>query len=238
MRRPAERPGAVVFDLDGTLVDSVPDLAAAVNAMLADLGCAGLSQRLIGSLIGGGVDRLVSRALAESGYAPAGSGMPEQAMQSFTRYYSARLFDRSRLYPGVIEGLDALAALGVGLGVATNKAGIFTRPLLAAAGLGGRFAVVLCADREEDRKPAPVLLEAAARGLGLPAGRVLYVGDSAVDAAAARAAGCPVALVDYGYNGGRLVADAGPDWVVGSIADVAAIIGSAGTAGIVGPASC
>ena len=229
-RRAAGRPGAVVFDLDGTLVDSAPDLAAAVDAMLDDLGCAGLAHGRIEALIGGGVDRLVARALVESGCAAADGDTQARAMQSFARHYSEHLFDRSRLYPGVVEGLDALAALGIGIGIATNKDSVFTRPLLAAAGLGERFAVVLCADRKEDRKPAPTLLVAAAQSFGLPVERMLYVGDSAADAAAARAAGCPVALVEYGYHGGRAPREACPDWLVTSIAEIAGIVESAETA--------
>ena len=211
---------AVAFDLDGTLVDSAPDIAAAVNAMLGGLGYASLPQRRIESMIGDGVDRLVARALDEAAGSHA-QGDATHAIDAFRSHYARHLFERSRLYPGVPEGLRELAAGGIALCVVTNKASAFARPLLGAAGIADMFELVLCADRPEDRKPSPNLLIAAAAQLEVPPQELLYVGDSRVDVAAARAAGCPVVVVDYGYDSPSAVDDAGHS--VGSLCEIVAL---------------
>jgi len=212
---------AIAFDLDGTLVDSAPDLAAAANAMLATLGYASLPERRIALAIGDGVERLVAAVLAESeGHEPKPAALAT-ATEVFRRHYAERLFDRSRVYPGVVDGLRTLAGRGLGLCCVTNKASAFAEPLLEAAGLARFFAFACCADRAEQRKPAPDLLLAACERLDARPGELLYVGDSRTDIATARAARCRVAVVDYGYNRGQPLADASPDWIVGSIADIA-----------------
>ena len=223
MGRLVDHVRAAAFDLDGTLVDTAPDLAAAANAMLDDLGYAKLPQDRIETMIGAGVDRLVERALAESTGAPPSDAMLATATHRAREHYAEHLFEKSRVYPGVIEGLRALAASGIGLCVVTNKPSTFTRPLLAAAGLANLFAVVLCADRPEDRKPSPKLPNAALAHFGVRPDEMIYIGDSFVDVAVARAARCPVALVDYGYNEGRPAAEAKPDWLIRSVADVVAL---------------
>ena len=218
-----ERIRAAAFDLDGTLVDSAADLAAAVNAMLEALGLATLPQRDIESLIGDGVERLITGALAESaGCAPSLATLAAAA-ELFRQSYADGLFERSRVYPGVDEALRSLECLGIKLCCITNKRSEFTLPLLAAAGLANRFALVLCADRVEQRKPAPELLIAACKHFGVPPHELVYVGDSRVDIAAARAAHCPVAVVDYGYSRGVSLADDDPDWVIGSVAELLAL---------------
>lgn len=211
---------AVAFDLDGTLVDSAPDLAASANAMLEALGHARLPEAAVTALIGNGVDRLVEGALAASAGRPAEARPLAAATALFRHCYAERLFDRSRIYPGVVEGLEALQAMGVARCCITNKASAFTLPLLDAAGLSGRLAFALCADRLEERKPAPDMLRVASRRLGIASDEMLYVGDSGVDVAAARAAGCPVAVVDYGYHRGSDLAALRPDWIIGSVADL------------------
>lgn len=223
MPRLIERFRAVAFDLDGTLVDTAPDLAAAANAMLDALGYAQLSTRRIESLVGGGVERMVCGALAESaGRAPKPPTVAT-ATEVFRRHYAESYFQRSRVYPEVIEGLRALNALRIKLCCVTNKPSTFTLPLLDAAGLAARFAFALCADRPEERKPAPRLLIAARERLEVKPDEMLYVGDSRVDIAAARAAQCPVAVVDYGYDDGRSLAAAHPDWIIASLAALVAL---------------
>jgi phosphoglycolate phosphatase len=214
---------AVAFDLDGTLVDSAPDLAAAANAMLEVLGHGRLPEPRIAALIGNGIDRLVEAALAASTGRAAEAGPLAAAAALFRRCYAERLFERSRVYPGVVEGLAALDAMGVACCCITNKASAFTLPLLDAAGLSGRLGFALCADRSEERKPAPTLLLAACRRLGIAPGDMLYVGDSRIDIAAARAAGCPVAVVDYGYHQGFSLAAGRPDWIIASVAELPAL---------------
>ena len=223
MPEPVERICAVAFDLDGTLVDSTADLAAAANAMLETLGFYPLPQPQIESLIGDGVERLVAGALAQSAGCPPNPGTVATAMELFRRRYAEGLFVHSIVYPGVAEGLRSLEALGIKLCCITNKRSEFTRPLLGAAGLAERFALVLCADRPEQRKPAPELLTAACEHFGVSPRELIYVGDSRVDIAAARAARCPVAVVDYGYGRELALADGDPDWIIHSIAELVAL---------------
>jgi len=220
---PLARVRAVAFDLDGTLVDSAPDLAAAANAMLEALGHARLPESRIAALIGNGIDRLVEGALAASTGRATGSRPLTTATALFRRCYAERLFDRSRVYPGVIEGLEALDALGVPRCCITNKASAYTLPLLDAADLARRLAFALCADRPDERKPAPGMLVAACGRLGVDPGEMLYVGDSRIDVEAARAAGCPVAVVDYGYHQGFSLAAEHPDWIIGSLVELSAL---------------
>lgn len=220
MPRLIERFSAVAFDLDGTLVDTAPDLAAAANAVLEALGYPPLATRRIESLIGAGIEHMVWGSLAESTGRDPDSATVASAIEIFRRHYAERLFDRGRIYPGVSEGLQALEARGIRLCCVTNKASAFTLPLLAAAGLAGRLTFALGADRPEERKPAPDLLLAACRRLGLEPHELLYVGDSPVDIAAARAARCSVAVVHYGYTGAAALADAQPDWIIGSLEEL------------------
>jgi len=220
MPKLVERIRAAAFDLDGTLVDSAADLAAAANSTLEALGFYPLTERQIESLIGDGIERLVAAALAESAGCAPRQGTVATALELFSRRYAEQLFVRSSVYPGVVEGLGSLDALGIKLCCITNKRSAFTLPLLDAAGLADRFALVLCADRPEQRKPAPDLLIEACAHFGVRPEELLYVGDSRADVAAARAANCPVAAVDYGYSGGRTVADADPDWIIASFVDL------------------
>lgn len=211
---------AIAFDLDGTLVDSAPDLAAAANRMLAALGERRLPEERVAAAIGEGIDALVARTLAESmGREPS----PERlatAGKLFRGLYAERVFDVGRVFDGVREGLEALAKHRP-LGCITNKARPFTEALLAKAGLANWLSFVECADGPEQRKPAPFLLLKACDGLGVAPRELVFVGDSRLDLAAGRAAGCPVVLVSYGYNHGRRPQDAGADMVIGSIRDLA-----------------
>jgi phosphoglycolate phosphatase len=212
---------AAAFDLDGTLVDSAPDIAASANAMLEALGHAPLPEPRIALLIGEGVERLVNGVLAACEGRAATPAALAAATELFRRHYAARLFDRSRVYPGVVEGLRALEARGIALCCVTNKHSAFALPLLEAAGLARFFAFACCADRVEQRKPAPDLLLAACKRLATRPDAMLYVGDSRTDIATARAARCLVAVVDYGYNRGLPLADGNPDWIIASVADIA-----------------
>jgi phosphoglycolate phosphatase len=217
----AERFRAIAFDLDGTLVDTAPDIAAAANAMLVRLGYPPLPTAHVVALIGRGIDRLVSDALASSTGRPAEDATLSRATALFRDCYGERLFVQSRVYPGVVDALDGLATRGVRTCCVTNKASAFSLRLLDAAGLSTRLLFTLGADRPEDRKPAPKLLLAACQRLAVTPGELLYVGDSRIDVDAARAAGCAVALVDYGYHDitpSELDADA----IVGSLTQLLA----------------
>lgn len=192
---------AVGFDLDGTLIDTLADLTAAVNATLTALGTHPLPQALVKELMGDGTDKLIARALAEAcaDRAAADAELP-RALELFPAAYSANLFVRSKLYPQAMETLAALRTSAIRVCCVTNKSSRFALPLLQQAGLSGCLEFTLCADRTEDRKPSPTLLLQACRRLEVAPREMLYVGDSQGDVMAARAAGCSAAAVTFGYH--------------------------------------
>ena len=201
MLEPIERIRAVAFDLDGTLIDTMGDLTAAVNLMLSMLGARELPDPRVRALVGNGVEQLVLRALNESvGDTPTQAAQRSTALALFRTLYGQGLFQRSKVYPGVVQALRSLADARISLCCITNKDSVFAEPLLKAAALSELFAFTLCADRAEDRKPSPNMLLAACSRFGIAPAEMLYVGDSDVDIAAARAAGSPVIAVTYGYG--------------------------------------
>jgi phosphoglycolate phosphatase len=221
MPKLTERVRAAAFDLDGTLIDTMGDLAAAVNLMLGMLGAQELPEPRVRALVGNGVDQLVLRALTESlGNRPTHSAQRSAALALFRRLYSQRLFKHSRVYPGVVQALRSLAEAGIALCCITNKDSMFTEPLLREAELGDFFTFTLCADRAEDRKPSPNMLLAACARLGIAPAEMLYVGDTSIDIAAARAAGCPVIAVSYGYGKDHSTTQAKADGFVDRLTDL------------------
>lgn len=216
---PPRRYRAALFDLDGTLVDTAPDLAAAANRMLADLGRAALPDDRIRDFVGKGVVNLVNKCFEASG----GGGEEDRtrAHAVFERHYSAGIADRSRPYPGVVDGLEALERAGIAMGCVTNKAGRFTEPLLELTGLRRFFGVVVSGDTVERRKPHPDPMLYAAGKLGASPAETLVVGDSLNDVQSARAAGCAVVVVPYGYREGLSLEDLGADAVVASVEEAA-----------------
>jgi len=210
---------AALFDLDGTLVDTAQDLAAAANRMLAEIGRPAIAEAEIRDYIGKGVVNLVQRCVEATG-----GGSEEErhrALEVFGRHYLAGIADRSRPYPGVVEGLAALRRAGVALGCVTNKAGNFTEALLMATGLRPYFGVVVSGDTVARKKPHPDPLLHAAGELGAAPAETLMVGDSLNDVLSARAAGCPVVVVPYGYREGLAVEALGADAVVASVEEAA-----------------
>ncbi|HEY6484391.1 MAG TPA: phosphoglycolate phosphatase [Steroidobacteraceae bacterium] len=196
-----DRLRAVAFDLDGTLIDTMPDLAAAVNLMLRMLGARELPETSVRALVGRGVDQLVLQALTESlGTLPSHPAQRSAAIALFRRLYAQGLYRRSSVYPGIAQTLRALAGAGLSLCCITNKDSMFAVPLLETAGLSESLAFTLCADRAELRKPRPQLLLAACSRLAIAPAEMLYVGDSGLDMQAAQAAGCPFVAVTYGYG--------------------------------------
>jgi phosphoglycolate phosphatase len=208
----------VAFDLDGTLIHSVPDLAQAVDTVLRELRMAPLAEGSVAQLIGNGFEALLERAFALSMGRAATDAEIDDARERFMRAYSERVFDRSSIYPAVLQTLDELAATGLRIGCITNKSGRFALPLLEAAGLRERFDVVLSPQTASERKPSPLLLQRALAFWAIAPEQLLYVGDSHVDIGAARAAGTRVALVSYGY--GRARHDQPPDWTVDSLSEL------------------
>ena len=189
----------IAFDLDGTLVDTAPDLIGALNVVLRQEGLAPVPVSAARHLVGRG-----GRALMQRGFADAGVELPAERVDAlFARFlnaYRGCIADASTLFPGVTAALDALAGAGATLAVCTNKPGEYARLLLDKLDLSPRFAAVVGADDVDHRKPDPRhLLDTLARAGGDPA-RALMVGDSGPDAAAARGAGVPVVLVSFGYT--------------------------------------
>lgn len=195
-------PEAVLFDLDGTLVDSAPDLTTAVNRMLADMGAAAITEARVREWIGNGARRLVARALAGRRDIEAEPPETEAAMARFFVHYHACLVDTTILYPGVSDALVALKALGLPMGLVTNKPEAFTTPLVKALGLDAFFPASVSGDTLAVKKPDPAPLRLAAEQLDVTPGQCLYVGDSRADLEAAEAAGMLMVRVPHGYPGG------------------------------------
>ena len=215
---------AVALDLDGTILDTATDIATAANGMLADLGRPGLEPGQLKGFIGKGVANLVNRTLEESFGAAKDAAMFARAEQRFFEHYTRHLVDTSTPFPGVVEGLDALRAAGLPMACITNKSARFTLPLLERTGLAGYFALVLSGDSLPRKKPDPLPLLHASRELGVLPPELLMVGDSANDAEAARAAGCPVVLMTYGYVGEGAGVGVGADALLDSLLDVTALL--------------
>ncbi len=216
---------AVLFDLDGTLIDTLPDLHAAACAMLNDLGRPPLPLESIRAYVGRGIPNLIKRVLANSLHvAEDPNPPPPEAVASYRRHYARENGRNAKVYPGVLEGLASLRAQGVPLGVVTNKADTFIQPLLEQTGLSGYFEVLVGGDRLPKVKPDPMPLVWACGRLGVSPAETLFIGDSINDALAARAAGCPVFLLPYGYNEDRDVHELDCDAIVESVRDAVKLI--------------
>ena len=213
---------AVLLDLDGTLLDTVLDLHAAADAMLADLGRAPIAVEDIRAYVGRGIPNLVKRVLA--GHLEAADDPnppPDDALNSFKRHYADSNGRHALPFPGVMEGLQALKAAGLPLGIITNKAHAFTVPLLERTGLAHFMDVVVSGDSLPRPKPDAMPLVWACGRLNVLPSETLMLGDSIHDFHAGRAAGCRVFLVPYGYNEGRDVRALDCDAIVSGIDDAA-----------------
>lgn len=195
---------AIVIDLDGTLLHTAPELAEAANRMLRDMGRPAVSQDLLMSYIGNGISWLVKRALTGDMHAEPDAALYDQALPIFEKHYTELLL-HSKPFAGVIQGLDAMQAAGFRLGCITNKVARYTEPLLKGIGLAHYFDIVLSGDTLPEKKPHPLPLLHSAQFFGVAIDKLLLIGDSLNDAVAARAAGCPVFCVPYGYNHGEPV---------------------------------
>ena len=192
---------AVLFDLDGTLVDSAPDLTLAANNMLNALGYTQVSCSQVKGWVGDGVRSLVERALTAIMEDVPTESLIEQGYILFQRYYAESVYQDSTLYPGVHKTLQTLSSSGLALACVTNKPSRFTKPVLDKSGLTGFFDVVVSGDDLLLKKPEPAPLEFAAEQLGVPLKTCVLVGDSSNDVRAAVAAGIPVLWATYGYAG-------------------------------------
>jgi phosphoglycolate phosphatase len=206
----------------------VIDLAGAANSMRLELGLAAQDPELIKTFVGKGIANLVSRTLTD------GSGNLDQAALNaavavFERHYALCLTETSRPYPGAEKGLQALRAKGLRLGCITNKAARFTQPLLESAGLAGYFEIVLSGDSLPRKKPDPLPLLHAARFFNVEPQELLLIGDSVNDVQAARAAGCPVFVVPYGYNEGQDIRALSYDVLIAGLDEAAKFVENAVT---------
>ena len=209
---------AVLLDLDGTLLDTLPDLAASANEVRATLGMPLLDQALIRTFVGKGADNLIKRTLAASLDAPQPEGdLFNRAKAVFFEHYRATNGDRAVIYPGVIEGLKELSALGIPMAVVTNKPYDFSVPLLERTDLMQFMQHVIGGDTCVKRKPDPEPILHACDLLSSVPAATLTIGDSINDALAAKAAGCGVIVVPYGYNEGKPVTELPVDGIVESV---------------------
>ena len=215
---------AVLIDLDGTLVDSLPDIARATNAMRAELELSELPSLRIASYVGKGVDVLVHRALTETMDDQAPPEVFERGKQSFNRHYGRVNGNESRVYPGVQQALENLRGKGIPLACVTNKPRAFTLQLLERTDLKAAFAAIVAGDDTDQKKPhgAPMLL--ACRLLGIAVSEAAVIGDSENDVLSARAAGCRAIVVETGYNEGKPLSDLNADAIVPTLLHAADLI--------------
>ena len=215
------RPKLVALDLDGTLVDSAPDLAWCIDRTMPQFGIPPRGEALVRLWIGNGVERLVERALTGGTDATAEPRLVREASRVFLDLYSARGHERARVYPGVHDGVAALRAHGARLACITNKPHGPAVELLAHLALLDAFELVIGGDSLARRKPDPLPLLHACSDLGVTVEESVFTGDSINDVRAARAARMRVACVSYGYNHGRDIVEAAPDAVIDSLEELA-----------------
>lgn len=221
MNRPLSAYDGYLFDLDGTLVDTAPDINAALNHALQRHGYTGVDEAITRHWIGHGARVLIRQALQNQQAAAAASDtITDALLTDFIRYYEEHIADNSKPYPGVIDALKQLRRRGAKLAVVTNKLTTLSEQVLDALELTRYFESIVCGDSTDNPKPAadPALL--ACRELSVPVTRVLFVGDSATDVDCARAAGCDVVCVPDGYNHGIAASELGADAVIESLQDL------------------
>lgn len=219
------KPKMVLIDVDGTLVDSVPDLTFCVDEMLKQLDMPVRGEAAVRQWVGNGVQRLTERALTNDldGYPDA--ELLARAMPIFMELYAENTSKRSRLYDGVLEGLDFLQSCeGLKIGCVTNKAEQFTLPLLTDLGIVDRFEIIVSGDSLPEKKPHPMPLLHAAEKLGVKPEDSVMIGDSKSDVKAARAAGFQIICMTYGYNHGEDIRNYSPDAVIDSMIELASLI--------------
>ncbi|NOZ54045.1 MAG: phosphoglycolate phosphatase [Gammaproteobacteria bacterium] len=218
-----KNPKMVLIDVDGTLVDSVPDLAYCVDEMMKQLGMPIHGEANVRNWVGNGVDRLISRALLGQLEGEPDAALFKKAQPIYMALYAANVSVRSRLYTGVHEGLGYLKQQGYKLGCVTNKVEQFTIPLLKNLGIYNNFSIVICGDTLARKKPDPMPLLHAANYFKVSPEQSLMIGDSVSDVKAARAAGFQIVCMSYGYNHGEDIRRYHPDIVIDSMAELPVI---------------
>jgi phosphoglycolate phosphatase len=211
-----------VFDLDGTLVDTAPDLIDTCNTVLSRRGIPAVAPQTLRHFIGRGARAMIEASLEASGIALS-EGDLEAVHAEYLEHYAGRIAELSRPFPEILRALDTLEAAGVGLGVCTNKKESLARLLLRELGLAHRFATITGADTFGASKPDPEPLLRTIAAAGATVARTVFVGDSRIDHETARAAGVPIVGLDYGYTDVPL-AELGPDRLLSRGDDIAAAI--------------
>ena len=215
------KPGLVLIDLDGTLIDSVPDLAYCVDEMMAQLGLPIRGEAAVRNWVGNGVERLVRRALINAVDGEPDDATFAKAYPIFLELYRDNNAKRSQVYDGVVAGIEWMQAQGYRLSCVTNKAEAFTLPLLKDKGLLDYFEFVVSGDTCAEKKPHPMPLLHAAKLMNVAPDNALMIGDSKSDVKAARAAGFNIFCMSYGYNHGEDIRDYAPDVVMDSMTELA-----------------
>ncbi len=214
------KPAMILIDVDGTLVDSVPDLAFCVDAMMQQLAMPPHGEAEVRNWVGNGVERLVRRALVGQLEGEPDEALFQRAYPLFLDLYAENTSQRSVLYPGVMEGLDYMKSAGYRLGCVTNKAARFTLPLLKDLGVHDFFEIIISGDTLARKKPDPLPLLHAAEFFAVEPAQSLMIGDSVSDVKAARAAGFHIVCMSYGYNHGVDIRDAQPDAVIDTMTEI------------------
>ena len=222
-----KKPEMILIDVDGTLVDSVPDLAYCVDEMMRQLDRPAYGEDRVRNWVGNGVERLVRRALIGQLDGEPDDADFEKASPIFLELYAENTSKRSVLYPGVREGLDYLKAAGYRLGCVTNKAAQFTIPLLKDLGIINDFEIVISGDTLAKKKPDPLPLLHGAEHFGAKPANAMMIGDSQSDVKAARAAGFQIICMSYGYNHGEDIRDYNPDAVIDSMLEIEGLLEAA-----------
>lgn len=220
-----DKPAMILIDVDGTLVDSVPDLTYCVDQMMKRLGMPTHGEAKVRNWVGNGVERLVRRALVGQLDGEPDEALYEKAYPIFLELYRDNTSKRSCLYPGIKEGLDYLKSEGYKMGCVTNKAAQFTEPLLKDLGVYDYFSIVISGDTLPQKKPDPAPLLHAAKFFNVSPEQAMMIGDSISDVKAARAAGFRIVCMTYGYNHGVDIRDANPDAVMDSMAELPDLLG-------------
>lgn len=221
---------AAIIDLDGTMLDTVPDFHVAINRMRAELGLEAITAEQIKNMVGKGSENLIRSVLSLDHDDAAVEQHFAAAMDAYQRHYLAINGHHSTLYPDVAAGLTELKDAGIRLACVTNKPLAFALPLLKLKELDGYFEVIYGGDSFAQKKPHPLPLQKACEYFGLPPHQVVAIGDSSNDAQAARAAGCPVLTVPYGYNHGESIQDTDSDGIVDTLLHAAELINAHNTA--------
>lgn len=219
-----KKPKMILIDVDGTLVDSVPDLAWCVDEMMTRLGLPVRGEARVRDWVGNGVERLVRRALVDDLHGEPDDADFARAYPLFLELYADNTSKRSTLYPGVREGLDYMKGQGYRLGCVTNKAAQFTLPLLRDLGIHDEFGIIVAGDTLPVKKPDPGPLLHAAKYFAVDPADSMMLGDSKSDVTAARAAGFQIICMSYGYNHGEDIRDYAPDAVIDSMSELSDLI--------------